>query len=288
MDIEDAEYDLSWLKEKKGASIDIVIPKIGDKKKVISMAETNATFLVRELHLQRASRDQALPRGVAILQQDLRLEKAPRRIECFDNSHIQGTDYVSSMVVFSDGKPKKSDYRKFKLGSFEGNDDFAAMKEVIRRRYDKAPEEIMTLPDLIVIDGGKGQLSAAMEILSGLEHMQSIPVIGLAKRLEEIVLPGQADTLLLPRTSTGLRLLQAIRDEAHRFAITYHRSLRDKRTLSTELTEIQGIGEKTATKLLKEFGSVKHVKEASKEAIIACIGKAQAEKVMQALGISEE
>ena len=119
------------------------------------------------------------------MQQDLRLEKAPRRIECFDNSHIQGTDYVSSMVVFSDGKPKKSDYRKFKLGSFEGNDDFAAMKEVIRRRYDKAPEEIMTLPDLIVIDGGKGQLSAAMEILSGLEHMQSIPVIGLAKRLEE-------------------------------------------------------------------------------------------------------
>lgn len=287
-EIEDAEYDLSWLKEKKGSAIEIVVPKIGDKKKVISMAETNATFLVRELHLQRASRDQALPRGVAILQQDLRLEKAPRRIECFDNSHIQGTDYVSSMVVFSDGKPKKSDYRKFKLGSFEGNDDFAAMKEVIRRRYDKAPEDLMTLPDLIVIDGGKGQLSAAMEVISGLEHMQSIPVIGLAKRLEEIVLPGQSDTLLLPRTSTGLRLLQAIRDEAHRFAITYHRSLRDKRTLSTELTEIQGIGEKTATKLLKEFGSVKHIKEASKEAIIDCIGKAQAQKVMQALGMIDE
>ncbi|MFZ9813981.1 MAG: excinuclease ABC subunit UvrC [Candidatus Kapaibacteriota bacterium] len=287
-EIEDAEYDLSWLKEKKGSAIEIVVPKIGDKKKVISMAETNATFIVRELHLQRASRDQALPRGVAILQQDLRLEKAPRRIECFDNSHIQGTDYVSSMVVFSDGKPKKSDYRKFKLGSFEGNDDFAAMKEVIRRRYDKAPEDLMTLPDLIVIDGGKGQLSAAMEVISGLEHMQSIPVIGLAKRLEEIVLAGQSDTLLLPRTSTGLRLLQAIRDEAHRFAITYHRSLRDKRTLSTELTEIQGIGEKTATKLLKEFGSVKHVKEASQEAIIACIGKAQAQKVMQALGMSDD
>ena len=287
-EIEDDDYDLSWLKERKGSSVDIAIPKIGDKKKVISMAETNAAFLVRELHLQRASRDQALPRGVAILQQDLRLEKAPRRIECFDNSHIQGTDYVSSMVVFLDGKPKKSDYRKYKLGSFEGNDDFAAMKEVIRRRYDKVPEDLMTLPDLIVIDGGKGQLSAAMEVISGLEHMKSIPVIGLAKRLEEIVLPGQSDTMLLPRTSTGLRLLQAIRDEAHRFAITYHRTLRDKRTFSTELTEIEGVGEKTAQKLLMEFGSVKHVKEASKEAIIACIGQAQAKKVMQALGMNEE
>ena len=288
IEIEDADYDLEWLSEKKGSSLDILIPKIGDKKKVISMAETNAAFLVRELHLQRASRDQALPRGIAILQQDLRLEKAPRRIECFDNSHIQGSDYVSSMVVFLDGKPKKSDYRKFKLGSFEGNDDFAAMKEVIRRRYDKAPEDLMTLPDLIVIDGGKGQLSAAMEVISSLEHMKSIPVIGLAKRLEEIVLPGQSDTMLLPRTSTGLRLLQAIRDEAHRFAITYHRTLRDKRTFSTELTEIEGVGEKTAQKLLMHFGSVKHVKEASKNDIIACIGKAQAKKVMLALGMQAE
>jgi excinuclease ABC subunit C len=288
IEIEDADYDLEWLSEKKGSSLDILIPKIGDKKKVISMAETNAAFLVRELHLQRASRDQALPRGIAILQQDLRLEKAPRRIECFDNSHIQGSDYVSSMVVFLDGKPKKSDYRKFKLGSFEGNDDFAAMKEVIRRRYDKAPEDLMTLPDLIVIDGGKGQLSAAMEVISSLEHMKSIPVIGLAKRLEEIVLPGQSDTMLLPRTSTGLRLLQAIRDEAHRFAITYHRTLRDKRTFSTELTEIEGVGEKTAQKLLMHFGSVKHVKAASKDDIIACIGKAQAKKVMLALGMQVE
>lgn len=279
IDIEDDDYDLLWLKEKKGTSLDIVIPKIGDKKKVIGMAETNALFLVRELHLQRASRDQALPRGIAILQQDLRLAKAPRRIECFDNSHIQGTDYVSSMVVFLDGKPKKSDYRKFKLGSFEGNDDFAAMKEVIRRRYDKAPEDLMTLPDLIVIDGGKGQLSAAMDILSGLEHMKDIPVIGLAKRLEEIVLPGQSDTMLLPRTSTGLRLLQAIRDEAHRFAITYHRTLRDKRTFQTELTEIEGIGEKTAQKLLKHFGAVKNIKSANREEVEKIAGKKVAEKL---------
>ncbi|MEY3716473.1 MAG: hypothetical protein RL285_348 [Bacteroidota bacterium] len=183
------------------------------------------------------------------------------------------------MVVFLDGKPKKSDYRKFKLGSFEGNDDFAAMKEVIRRRYDKAPEDLMTLPDLIVIDGGKGQLSAAMDILSGLEHMKDIPVIGLAKRLEEIVLPGQSDTMLLPRTSTGLRLLQAIRDEAHRFAITYHRTLRDKRTFQTELTEIEGIGEKTAQKLLKHFGAVKNIKSANREEVVKIAGKKVAEKL---------
>jgi excinuclease ABC subunit C len=280
IEIEDEEYDLKWLREKKGSAIEITIPKIGDKKKVIGMAETNALFLVRELHLQRASRDQALPRGIAILQQDLRLIRPPRRIECFDNSHIQGTDYVSSMVVFLDGKPKKSDYRKFKLGSFEGNDDFAAMKEVVKRRYDKAPEDLMTLPDLIVIDGGKGQLSAAMEVLCELEHMKDIPVIGLAKRLEEIVLPGQSDTMLLPRTSTGLRLLQAIRDEAHRFAITYHRTLRDKRTLQTELTDIEGIGEKTAQKLLKHFGSVKSIKSSNSEELEKIVGKKITEKLL--------
>ena len=279
IEIEDEDYDLKWLNMKKGSTIEISIPKIGDKKKVIGMAETNAMFLVRELHLQRAARDQALPRGIAILQQDLRLARAPRRIECFDNSHIQGTDYVSSMVVFLDGKPKKSDYRKFKLGSFEGNDDFAAMKEVVRRRYDKVPEDLMTLPDLIVIDGGKGQLSAAMEILQGLEHMKNIPVIGLAKRLEEIVLPGQSDTMLLPRTSTGLRLLQAIRDEAHRFAITYHRTLRDKRTFQTELTEVEGIGEKTAQKLLKHFGAVKNIKSANRDEVEKIAGKKVAEKL---------
>jgi excinuclease ABC subunit C len=155
------------------------------------------------------------------------------------------------------------------------------MKEVVRRRYDKVPEDLMTLPDLIVIDGGKGQLSAAMEILQGLEHMKNIPVIGLAKRLEEIVLPGQSDTMLLPRTSTGLRLLQAIRDEAHRFAITYHRTLRDKRTFQTELTEVEGIGEKTAQKLLKHFGAVKNIKSANRDEVEKIAGKKVAEKLYE-------
>ena len=273
------DYDLNWLSEKRKGAVSVSVPKIGDKRKVISMAETNAMFLIRELHIQKAARDQALPRGIAILQKDLRLAQPPRRIECFDNSHMQGTDYVSSMVVFLDGKPKKSEYRKFKIATFEGNDDFEAMREVIRRRYTRAIEEKQTLPDLIVIDGGKGQLSAAVEILSTLETVSSIPVIGLAKRLEEIFLPNQSESVLLPRTSTGLRLLQAIRDEAHRFAITFHRQLRDKRTLQTELTLIPGIGEKTAQKLLKHFGSVKNIQQAQLEDIEKVAGKKIAENI---------
>lgn len=279
----DEEYSLDWLSEKKGESVHISIPKIGDKRKIISMAETNAAFMLRELHLQKALKDQALPRGVASLQKDLRLESAPRKIECFDNSHMQGTDYVSSMVVFLDGKPKKSAYRTYKIQSFVGNDDFAAMREVIKRRYNRAVEEQQELPDLIVIDGGKGQLSAAVEILQSIEQTKQIPVIGLAKRLEEIFFPHQSESLLLPRTSTGLRLLQNLRDEAHRFAITFHRKLRDKRTLQTELTTIPGIGPKTAEKLLVHFGSVKGVKNATPKDWEECIGKKGAELLLKGI-----
>ena len=279
----DEEYSLDWLSEKKGESVHISIPKIGDKRKIISMAETNAAFMLRELHLQKALKDQALPRGIASLQKDLRLESAPRKIECFDNSHMQGTDYVSSMVVFFDGKPKKSAYRTYKIQSFVGNDDFAAMREVVKRRYTRAVEEQQELPDLIVIDGGKGQLSAAVEILQSIEQTKHIPVIGLAKRLEEIFFPHQSESLLLPRTSTGLRLLQNLRDEAHRFAITFHRKLRDKRTLQTELTSIPGIGPKTAEKLLVHFGSVKGVKNATPKDWEECIGKKGAELLLKGI-----
>jgi excinuclease ABC subunit C len=259
------------LAKKRGAAVDITVPKVGDKKKLIAMAITNADFLLRELHLQQAARENALPRGVASLQRDLRLDKPPRRIECFDNSHFQGTEYVSSMVVFSDGRPKKSDYRKYKI-HVGGNDDFAAMQEVVSRRYTRVLEEKTELPDLIMIDGGKGQLSAACAVLDTLGLMGKIPVIGLAKRLEEIFLPNQSDALLLPKTSTSLRLLQSIRDEAHRFAITYHRLLRDKRTFQTELTAIAGVGEKTAQKLLITFGSVENIRQTSESEIAAIAG----------------
>jgi len=271
-EIESADIIAEWLEKRRGSRIEFTIPKIGDKKKLISLAKTNADYLLRELHVQRAAKENALPRGIAALQRDLRLSSPPRRIECFDNSHIQGTDYVSSMVCFIDGKPKKNDYRRFKLKTVQGNDDFAAMREVVERRYSRVLAEKTEKPDLIIIDGGKGQLSAAVEVLTILGLYPQIPVIGLAKRLEEIFLPFQSESVMLPKTSTSLRLIQSLRDEAHRFAIEYHRTLRDKRTFQTELTGIDGIGEKTAQKLLITFGSVENVKKAERHELEKCVG----------------
>ena len=212
------------------------------------------------------------------LQRDLNLETMPRRIECFDNSHMQGTEYVSSMVVFVDGKPKKSEYRRYKLRDVQSNDDFEAMKEVMTRRY-SVPEEDTDLPDLVVIDGGKGQLSHAMEIIRSLGMEDRFIVIGLAKRLEEVYFPNDSDPVHLPKTSSSLRLLQQARDEAHRFAITYHRKLRDKRTLQTELTDIPGIGQKTAEKLLVTLGSVERIKNAAQETLAEHVGPKLAERI---------
>jgi excinuclease ABC subunit C len=192
------------------------------------------------------------------------MEKLPRRIECFDISHIQGTDTVASMVVFQDGKPRKSEYRKYKIDSVSNEtgkpDDFLSMREVVFRRYRRLTEEKKSFPDLIVIDGGKGQLSSAVRVLSDLNINGQI-IIGLAKKLEEVYFPGDSDPYSIPKASSGLKLLQRIRDEAHRFAVTFHQDLRDKRTLTSELLEIKGIGEKTAKKLLTEFGSVEALKE---------------------------
>jgi len=181
-------------------------------------------------------------------------------------------------VVFVDGKPRKSDYRKFKIRTVVGPDDFASMEEVIERRYTRVMNEGGQFPDLIVVDGGKGQLSSAVEILRqiGLENQ---PIVGLAKRLEEVFVPGESESILLPRTSSGLKLLQQIRDEAHRFAITFHRSLRGKRVVSTQLTGIEGIGEIKATKLLRQFGSVKGVEDASMEEIAKVVGAKAAESI---------
>jgi len=271
-DIESADTLVKWLESRSGVKVEITIPKIGDKRKLINLAKTNAEFLLRDLHLHRAAKENALPRGVAALQRDLRLTKPPRRIECFDNSHMQGSDYVSSMVCFVDGKPKKNDYRRFKLKAVHSNDDFAAMREVVERRYSRVLEEKTDLADLIIIDGGKGQLSAAVDILQELGVYPKVPVIGLAKRLEEIFIPHQSESILLPKTSTALRLIQSLRDEAHRFAIEYHRTLRDKRTFQTELTTIDGIGEKTAQKLLITFGSVERVKKADREDVEKVVG----------------
>lgn len=269
---EQDEFLSEWLKKQKGSNVELIIPKIGEKKKLVSMARTNAEFMLREYFLAIAKREQSIPRMVQSLQRDLRLKNLPRRIECFDNSHIQGSELVSSLVVFVDGRPKKSDYRKFKIRTVDKNDDFAAMREVISRRYNRLIDEKAEFPDLIIIDGGKGQLSSAYEILKDLGVNKKSVVIGLAKRLEEVFFPENSEPLLLPKTSGSLRLIQQLRDEAHRFAITFHRSLRDKRTLKTELTNIEGIGEKTAQKLLVEFGSVEGVKNASREELTNAVG----------------
>ncbi|HET9129949.1 MAG TPA: excinuclease ABC subunit UvrC, partial [Terriglobia bacterium] len=238
-----------WLRSRRNGEIVLEVPQGGDKAKLVAMAKNNAQYWLDELEIQRMKRGDFVPHSLKSLQRDLRLENLPRRIECFDNSNIQGSDPVSSVVVFEDAKPKKSAYRKYKVKTVVGPDDFASMKEVVERRYTRMLQEQSPLPDLIVVDGGKGQLSSAVEILQKL-GITNTPIIGLAKRLEEVFVPGQNEPITMPRTSTGLRLLQQIRDEAHRFAITFHRQLRSKRILQTELDLIKGIGKKRAQELL--------------------------------------
>lgn len=280
LDPED-EYDelTAFLETVRGdGRVRIVVPRIGDKQKLVSMARANAELLLGELRLEKMKRSDNVPRAVNSLQRDLRLERPPRRIECFDNSNIHGTDPVSSMVCFVDGKPRKSEYRKFRVRSVEGPDDFASMKEAVTRRYRRVLAEGLALPDLIVVDGGKGQVSAALEGLTGL-GLEHIPLIGIAKRLEEIVLPEGKGSVLLPKSSSSLRLLQQMRDEAHRFAITYHRSLREKRTLQTELTNIPGVGPKGAKKILEQFGSVRGTAAATLEELRLKLGARTGERV---------
>jgi len=276
----DLEYLSDWLGKKLGKSISIYIPKIGDKKKIVEMSNTNSDWNLKEYLLAIAKRDQALPHPVQALQRDLRLSKPPRRIECFDNSHIQGSDLVSSMVVFVNGKASKADYRKYKIRTVEKNDDFAAMRETIQRRYSKLIAENQEFPDLIIVDGGKGQLSSAVEILTELGIIDKVTIIGLAKRLEEVFFPGISEAIQIPKTSSGLKLIQQVRDEAHRFAITFHRELRSKRTIRTELTEIKGIGENISQKLLKHFGSVEGIKNSKIDDIEKLIGKSYTDKII--------
>jgi excinuclease ABC subunit C len=269
---------LKRLREANEAkSVEIIAPQIGDKAKLVAMCRANAAHLLSEFKLQKEKRGEALaiPNSVYSLERDLRLPKLPRRIECFDNSHFQGSETVSSLVCFVDGKPKKSDYRKFKIRTVEGIDDFASMAEAVERRYSGSLSTELPLPDLIIIDGGKGQLSAAFEVMQKLQL--SIPIIGLAKRLEEIFFPNDSLPHNLPKTSSSLKLLQQARDEAHRFAITFHRELRDKRTLSTQLTEIDGVGKAKAEKLLKIFGSAAQVEAASFEQLAQAVGKKTAQ-----------
>jgi len=268
----------NWLHERAGQGVDITSPMNENDEKLLRMFKLNAKFLLDELKIQRKKRGEFMPKSIQSLQKDLRLKIPPNRIECFDISNIQGSDIVASMVCFDSAKPRKSEYRKFKITGLDHPDDFASMKQAVYRRYKRALDEQEQLPDLIVIDGGKGQLSSALSALYDL-GIKDVPVIGLAKRLEEIYIPGIADPQTLPKTSASLRLLQRIRDEAHRFAITYHRQVRNKRTIQSELDLIEGIGKKRSKMLLEVFGSVQGVKHASEEQLIEVVGQKLAEKI---------
>jgi excinuclease ABC subunit C len=276
---EETLRELLQLKLHDKRTVRFIVPRIGEKAQLLGMCMKNAEHHLHEFLVQKQKRGEATrtPASLEALKKLLRLERLPERIECFDNSHLQGTDYVSAMVTFIDGKPKKSDYRKFRLRSMTGSDDYAAMNEALKRRYSGTLSEELPLPDLIIVDGGKGQVNIAWKALQ--EMGIQIPIAGLAKRLEEIYTPYEQDPFNLPKTSPALKLLQQMRDEAHRFAITYHRKLRTDRTLQTELTTIPGIGEKTAQMLLTRLGSVESVAACSLEELLMITGKKNAESV---------
>ncbi len=263
-----------------GKTIRFITPQRGEKAKLVEMCEENARHHLQEYLTEKQKRGEIARQHPALgaLQKTLHLEHTPRRIECFDNSHFQGSDYTSSMICFIDGKPRKSEYRKFKLRSMKGSDDYAAMHEALVRRYSGKLSKELPMPDLVVIDGGKGQVNVAWKTLADMEI--NVPVIGLAKRLEEIHLPGVSDPFNFPKTSPALKLLQRLRDEAHRFAINYHRKLRAARTLKTSLTDIPGIGEKSAMKLLEKFGSIEQVAKASREELREITGRKTAETIL--------
>jgi excinuclease ABC subunit C len=265
-----------------------VVPQIGDKKKLINLSVRNGLELRREREIFREGKKSKQKEVLQILQKDLQLRHLPEVIECFDNSNIMGTTPVASMVRFVNGKPDKKGYRHFNIKTVEGPDDFASMKEIVGRRYKRVLEEGEKLPSLIVVDGGKGQLSSACEALKELNMYGQVPIIGIAKKLEEIYYPEDPLPLHISKKSPGLLLLQYIRDEAHRFAITFHRLKRNKKPLTTEIQGLEGIGEKTATKLLKHFRSVKKMREASAEEIEQVVGKAKAKVVVVALGSREQ
>ena len=251
----------AWLREKKGIETTIRTPRGEDEAKLVRMCQRNAELVLQEIKLQRLSSEEYVAKSVEALQRDLRLPKPPKRIEAFDISNIQGKHATASVVCFVNGRPHKSGYRKLRIRA-SGPDDFAMMAEAVERHYRRTVEEKRPVPDLILIDGGKGQISAAVGALEKV-GLKDIPLIGLAKRLDEVYFPGVPDPQNLPKGSPSLRLLQRVRDESHRFAVTYHRLLRSKRALESELSEIPGVGEKRLRALLEAFGSVRNLAHAS-------------------------
>ena len=272
------------LRQEKGRKIPIKVPQQGDKASLVRMATSNAKLLVGEWKTQQMKRERGrIPEAVKALKKELRMDDLPRRIDGIDVSHHGGKETVASCVVFTDGTARKSDYRTYKIRSTEDGrpDDYQAMREVVERRYGRMVEENGPWPDLVVIDGGKGQLNVAVERMKDVGAYDQFAVVGLAKRLEEVYRPGEADPVLIGKDSPALQLLQKVRNEAHRFAVTYQRKRRKKKTLQSELLDIHGIGPKTAQTLLDHFGSVVKVQEADRDELVELVGPSKAETVLK-------
>ncbi len=265
-------------------SVLITLPKIGDKKKLLDLSQKNAEFYLLQKRKQealKAGKQTSAERILTTLKSDLQMDVLPMHIECFDNSNLGGTNPVSSCVVFRNAKPAKRDYRHFNVKTVEGPNDFASMEEVVMRRYKRLLSEGTPLPQLIIIDGGKGQLSSAMKSLTALGIQNQVTVVGIAKQLEEIFFPNDPLPLYIDKKSESLKLIQQCRNEAHRFGITFHRNQRSKNFITTELTGIEGVGEKTSEKLLIHFGSVTKIKAATKEELELVVGKAATKQVIK-------
>jgi len=261
-----------------GEEITVTVPKLGDKKRIVELSERNAKYFRIERFKQTkiVDPDRHVNRLMAQMKADLRLTSEPRHIECFDNSNIQGTNPVAACVVFKNGKASKKDYRKFNIKTVEGPDDFASMEEVVYRRYKRLLKEEQDLPQLIIVDGGKGQLSSGVKALEALGLRGKIAIIGIAKRLEELFYPGDSIPLYLDKKSETLKVIQQLRNEAHRFGITFHRNKRSSAALNTELETIDGIGEKTVVELLRHFRSVSRIKKENEKILAEVIGPAKA------------
>lgn len=272
-------------------SVKVTVPQRGDKYKLLELSERNVKYHLLQKKKEEVSQQQkqtSSERILNTLKEDLQMDRLPIHLECFDNSNMQGSYPVSSCVVFKNAKPSKKDYRHFNVKTVEGPNDFASMEEIVYRRYKRLLSEAQPLPQLIIIDGGKGQLSAAMKSIKALGIEDKVTVIGIAKRLEEIFFPDDPIPIYINKKSESLKLIQQARNEAHRFAITFHRNQRSRAFTTTELTDIPGVGEKIATKLLQHFGSVKKLKDATAQELEGLIGKSAAKKVLLYFGKVEE
>jgi excinuclease ABC subunit C len=288
---EDSEVWQAWLAERRGSRVSLRVPQRGSKRRLMETATTNAREAFARHRLRRQSDHNARAKALRSLQTALGLPEAPLRIEAFDISTLQGTNTVGSMVVLEDGLPKRSEYRRFRIKTVDGQDDFASIEETVRRRFTAYLREQRKSvaeqgkfnypPSLVLIDGGPGQLGRASKVLNELEL--TIPVAGLAKRMEEVYLPGQPEPIRIPRDEDALYLLQTVRDEAHRFAITYHRNLRSKRMVDSVLDQVEGIGPTRKKALMRRFGSLRRIREASAEELTEVLPEAVAGQLYSAL-----